>query len=143
MAKQVEECVMPAYYKNMYVVKDNFYDSIESKFIVDRFTAFEVEDSSKTIEICREFENKFDNESGMQPYLFFSKELMIETGKLMYSTFIFLAIFIGLIFFVTTSSFLYNKFYMDCQVDKKKYEQLNKLGMTYNEIKKLQLLRLA
>ncbi|PBH64800.1 hypothetical protein BGV14_19215 [Clostridioides difficile] len=25
---------------------------------------------------------------------------------------------------------------MDCQVDKKKYEQLNKLGMTYNEIKK-------
>lgn len=136
VAKQVEECVMPAYYKNMYVVKDNFYDSIESKFIVDRFTAFEVEDSSKTIEICREFENKFNNESGMQPYLFFSKELMIETGKLMYSTFIFLAIFIGLIFFVTTSSFLYNKFYMDCQVDKKKYEQLNKLGMTYNEIKK-------
>ncbi len=67
---------------------------------------------------------------------------MIETGKLMYSTFIFLAIFIGLIFFVTTSSFLYNKFYMDCQVDKKKYEQLNKLGMTYNEIKKLQRLRL-
>ncbi|EGT4907634.1 ABC transporter permease [Clostridioides difficile] len=136
VVKQVEECVMPAYYKNMYVVKDNFYDSIESKFIVDRFTAFEVEDSSKTMEICREFENKFNNESGMQPYLFFSKELMIETGKLMYSTFIFLAIFIGLIFFVTTSSFLYNKFYMDCQVDKKKYEQLNKLGMTYNEIKK-------
>ncbi len=72
---------------------------------MDRFTAFEVEDSSKTIEICREFENKFNNESGMQPYLFFSKELMIGTGKLMYSTFIFLAIFIGLIFFVTTSSF--------------------------------------
>ncbi|MGO0882310.1 FtsX-like permease family protein [Clostridioides difficile] len=136
VAKQVEECVMPAYYKNMYVVKDNFYESIKSKFIIDRFSAFEVKDSSEAIEICREFEDKFDNESGMQPYLFFSKELMIETGKLIYSTFMFLAIFIGLIFFVTTSSFLYNKFYMDCQVDKKKYEQLNKLGMTYKEIKK-------
>lgn len=136
VSKQVEECVMPAYYDNMYVVKDNFYDSIKSKFIVDRFTAFEVVDSSKTTEICRQFENKFNDESGMQPYLFFSKELMIENGKLTYSTFIFLAIFIGMIFFVTTSSFLYNKFYMDCQVDKKKYEQLNKLGMTYNEIKK-------
>lgn len=136
VAKQVEECVMPAYYKNMYVVKDNFYDSIKSKFIIDRFSAFEVKDSSEAIEICREFEDEFDNESGMQPYLFFSKELMIETGKLIYSTFMFLAIFIGLIFFVTTSSFLYNKFYMDCQVDKKKYEQLNKLGMTYKEIKK-------
>ncbi|MGO0985664.1 FtsX-like permease family protein [Clostridioides difficile] len=136
VVKQVEECVMPAYYKNMYVVKDNFYDSIKSKFIIDRFSAFEVKDSSEAIEICREFEDKFDNESGMQPYLFFSKELMIETGKLIYSTFMFLAIFIGLIFFVTTSSFLYNKFYMDCQVDKKKYEQLNKLGMTYKEIKK-------
>ncbi|MDB0439417.1 ABC transporter permease [Clostridioides difficile] len=136
VAKQVEECVMPAYYKNMYVVKDNFYESIKSKFIIDRFSAFEVKDSSEAIEICRQFEDKFDNESGMQPYLFFSKELMIETGKLIYSTFMFLAIFIGLIFFVTTSSFLYNKFYMDCQVDKKKYEQLNKLGMTYKEIKK-------
>lgn len=136
VAKQVEECVMPAYYKNMYVVKDNFYESIKSKFIIDRFSVFEVKDSSEAIEICREFEDKFDNESGMQPYLFFSKELMIETGKLIYSTFMFLAIFIGLIFFVTTSSFLYNKFYMDCQVDKKKYEQLNKLGMTYKEIKK-------
>lgn len=136
VVKQVEECVMPAYYDNMYVVKDNFYDSIKSKFIVDRFTTFEVVDSSKTTEICRQFENKFNDESGMQPYLFFSKELMIENGKLTYSTFMFLAIFIGMIFFVTTSSFLYNKFYMDCQVDKKKYEQLNKLGMTYNEIKK-------
>ncbi|UDN59127.1 FtsX-like permease family protein [Clostridioides sp. ES-S-0010-02] len=136
VAKQVDECVMPAYYKNMYVVKDNFYDSIKSKFIVDRFSAFEVKDSSETIDVCKQFEDKFDNESGMQPYLFFSKELMIETGKLTYSTFMFLAIFIGLIFFVTTSSFLYNKFYMDCQVDKKKYEQLNKLGMTYKEIKR-------
>ncbi|KPI47499.1 FtsX-like permease family protein [Clostridioides difficile] len=136
IVKQVEECIMPAYYDNMYVVKDNFYDSIKSKFIVDRFTTFEVADSSKTTEICRQFENKFNDESGMQPYLFFSKELMIENGKLTYSTFMFLAIFIGMIFFVTTSSFLYNKFYMDCQVDKKKYEQLNKLGMTYNEIKK-------
>lgn len=136
VAKQVEECVMPAYYKNMYVVKDNFYDSIKSKFIIDRFSTFEVEDSSKTIDICRQFEDKFDNESRMQPYLFFSKELMIETGKLTYSTFMFLAVFMGLIFFVTTSSFLYNKFYMDCQIDKKKYEQLNKLGMTYKEIKR-------
>lgn len=136
VAKQVEECVMPAYYKDMYVVKDNFYDSIKSKFIIDRFSTFEVEDSSKTIDICRQFEDKFDNESRMQPYLFFSKELMIETGKLTYSTFMFLAVFIGLIFFVTTSSFLYNKFYMDCQIDKKKYEQLNKLGMTYKEIKR-------
>lgn len=143
IVKQVEECIMPAYYDNMYVVKDNFYDSIKSKFIVDRFTTFEVADSSKTTEICRQFENKFNDESGMQPYLFFSKELMIENGKLTYSTFMFLAIFIGMIFFVTTSSFLYNKFYMDCQVDKKKYEQLNKLGMTYNEIKKASIIEIG
>lgn len=56
---------MLVYYKNMYVVKDNFYDSIELKFIVDRFIVFEVEDLSKIIEICREFENKFNNELGM------------------------------------------------------------------------------
>ena len=54
-------------------------------------------------------------------YKFLSKSIMVDSAKIAYSVLLFLSVFIGLIFFVTSSSFLYNKLYVDCQVDKKKY----------------------
>ena len=48
-----------------------------------------------------------------------------------------------MIFFVTSSSFLYNKLYVDCQVDKKKYRNLNKIGLTYKEIKKISTIEIG
>jgi len=56
---------------------------------------------------------------------------------------LFLTIFIGLIFFVTASSFLYNKIYMDCQEDKEKYMKLNKIGLTYKEIRKISTIEIG
>ena len=53
-----------------------------------------------------------------------------------YAILLFLSIFIGIIFFITYSSFLYNKLYVDCQDDKRKYRILNKIGLTYKEIRK-------
>ena len=53
-----------------------------------------------------------------------------------YAILLFLSIFIGIIFFITSSSFLYNKLYVDCQDDKRKYRSLNKIGLTYKEIRK-------
>lgn len=55
----------------------------------------------------------------------------------------FLTIFIGIIFFVTTGSFLYNKYYMDVQQDRMKYEQLNKIGITFKEIKKVSTIEIG
>lgn len=130
--KQVDKPVMPAYY-DLYAVKDDFYNSIESNYIVDKFTVFDTSNYMKTLSICKNFEKTYD-ELG---YDFLSKAVIIDSGKTTYSVLLFLAIFIGLIFFVTSSSFLYNKFYMDCQEDKKKYRNLNKIGLTYKEIRKI------
>ena len=55
----------------------------------------------------------------------------------------FLSIFIGVIFFVTSASFIYNKFYMDEEADKRKYKQLNKIGLTYKEINRIVTLEIG
>ena len=45
--------------------------------------------------------------------------------------------------FITSSSFLYNKLYVDCQDDKRKYRNLNKIGLTYKEIRKAVTVEIA
>ncbi|MGL6105986.1 ABC transporter permease [Romboutsia sp.] len=141
--RQIEKTVMPAYYSKMYVVKDEFYNSINTEFTIDKFTTFNVEDYNSTLDLVERFKDKYEGESGVEPYIFFSRADMLQTGKVVYSTVLFLGIFIGLIFFVTSSSFLYNKFYMDCQEDKKKYVKLNKIGLTYKEIKKISTIEIG
>lgn len=61
--------------------------------------------------------NKLANSFGEERVLLM-KAYLLESIKLGYRIFIFLAIFIGIIFFVTTASFLCNKCYMDIEDDK-------------------------
>ena len=139
---QVEKSIMPAYY-DMYVVKDDLYNSLNDNSTIDYFTAFNTHDYMSTLRVSEKFEEKYEDELIKEPYKFLSKSSVLEFGKLAYSTVLFLAIFIGLIFFVTSSSFLYNKIYMDCIEDKKKYAKLNKIGLTYKEIKKISTLEIG
>lgn len=132
---QVDKPVMPAYY-DIYVVRDDFYNSIKSNCIVDNFTTFDTDNYMSTLKISKNFEENYEAELN-NGYKFLSKSFVLDFGKTVFSTLLFLTIFIGLIFFVTSSSFLYNKLYMDCQEDKKKYADLNKVGLTYREIKKV------
>lgn len=125
--------VIPAYY-SAYVVKDDFYNSINSDYTEDKFVAIDVKDYMKTLNASKSFEKDCKDDEG---YKFLSKSIIIDSGKIAYSVLLFLSIFVGLIFFVTSSSFLYNKIYVDCQEDKKKYRNLNKIGLTYNEVKKI------
>ncbi len=115
--KYVIKHVMPAYY-SVYVVKDEFYNSINSDYIENKFVAIDTKDYMKTLDMSKNFEKVCKNDAG---YKFLSKSIMIDSGKIAISVLLFLSIFIGLIFFVTSSSFLYNKLYTDCQEDKKKY----------------------
>lgn len=140
--KQVDKSVMPAYY-DLYVVKDDFYNDIKNNCIIDDFTTFDTSNYMKTLEVCKNFENKYKEELNNESYKFLSKAFVLDYGKTTFSTLLFLTIFIGLIFFVTSSSFLYNKIYMDCQEDKEKYMKLNKMGLTYREIKKISTIEIG
>lgn len=142
VAKQVDKPIMPAYY-DLYVVKDDLYNKIKANYIVDEFTTFDTNNYMKTLDICKTFENKYKEELNNESYKLLSKALILDAGKIFFSTLLFLTIFIGLIFFVTASSFLYNKIYMDCQEDKEKYLKLNKIGLTYKEIRKISTIEIG
>ncbi|NMM65838.1 ABC transporter permease [Clostridium sp. P21] len=135
VAKKVNNRIMPAFYGDVYVVKDNVYERINGSKVY--FSTFNVKNYKDTLNICNGYKNKFSEDNMDKICKSFLKANILETTKIAYSVILFSAIFIGLIFFVTTASFLYNKCYMDIIEDKSKYKQLNKIGLTYKEIKKV------
>ncbi len=127
--------VIPTFYGDVYVVKDDVYEKLNG--VKGYFGALNVNNYKDTLNICNNYYSNFGNADGDKIYNNFLKAHILESTKIAYGVILFSAIFIGLIFFVTTGSFLYNKCYMDVIEDKKKYKQLNKIGLTYREIKKV------
>ena len=137
--KYADKSVMPAYY-SAYVVKDDFYNSINLDCIEDKFIAIDTKDYMKTLNVIKSFEDVYKDEVG---YKLLSRASIVDHGWIVYAILLFLAIFIGIIFFITSSSFLYNKLYVDCPDDKRKYRNLNKIGLTYKEIRKTVTVEIA
>ena len=121
-----------------HTLKEENYDYKKVK-IEDTYN-FQIKDWSYTYKV---YDKYFDKYGDDQFSLLLSKSHIYETEKRAYGTIMFLSIFIGILFFVTSGSFIYNKFYMDEEVDKQKYVQLNKIGLTYNEIKKVVTLEIG
>lgn len=127
--------VLPTFYGDIYVIKDDIYEKING--VNAYFGTLDVNNYKNTLNICNKFYAKFGEDNGNKIYNNFLKSHILECTRIAYGMILFIVIFIGLIFFVTTGSFLYNKCYMDVIEDKKKYKQLNKIGLTYTEIKKV------
>lgn len=137
--KYSDKSVMPAYY-SAYVAKDDFYNSISLDCIEDKFIAIDTKDYMKTLGAIKSFGDVYKDEV---EYKLLSRASMVDHGRIVYAVLLFLSIFIGFIFFITSSSFLYNKLYVDCQDDKSKYRNLNKIGLTYKEIRKVVTVEIA
>ncbi|WML37321.1 ABC transporter permease [Clostridium sp. OS1-26] len=135
VAKKSDKRVIPTFYGDVYIVKDDVYEKING--VKCYFGALNVENYKDTLNICNSYYNNFGDDEGDNIYKNFLKAHILESTKIAYGVILFSVIFIGLIFFVTTASFLYNKCYMDIIEDKNKYRQLNKIGLTYKEIKKV------
>lgn len=133
VAKKNDKGILPTIYRDVYVVKDEVYERI----VGDKyyFATFDVDNYKDTLNICKNFYDNFGD--GDKFNSSFLKADILESTKIAYGVLLFSAIFIGLIFFVTTGSFLYNKCYMNIIEDKNKYKQLNKIGLTFKEIKKI------
>ncbi len=138
---KLEERVIPALYDDIYIVKDDVYDKISGS--TSSFCAFNVESYKDTLNICKNYKDKFGENNHNEDYIILMKADILESHKIGYGVIMFLTIFIGIIFFVTTGSFLYNKYYMDVQQDRVKYEQLNKIGITFKEIKKVSTIEIG
>lgn len=138
---KLEKRIVPAYYDDVYVLSDDDYKKIEGSESL--FIAFNVKDYKDTLNICNDYSKKFGDEIYNGGYTLLMKAERLEASKLQYGEGMFLTIFIGILFFVTTGSFLYNKCYMDVEEDKVKYEKLNKIGLTFREIKKVSTIEIG
>ncbi|AVQ37843.1 ABC transporter permease [Clostridium botulinum] len=138
---KLKERVIPALYDDVYIVKDDVYRKINGS--ISLFSALNVKNYKDTLNICKSYKEKFGEDNHKENYIILMKADILESHKIGYGVVLFLAIFIGIIFFVTTGSFLYNKYYMDVKEDRVKYEQLNKIGLTFREIKKVSTIEIG
>jgi putative ABC transport system permease protein len=134
ITKEISVKLLQDQFHAIYVVADQLFDRIEVTEEAQPQYAFQVKDWSGTYVIYDEYEKKYGDNSKS---LFLSKSHIYETEKRAYGTIMFLSIFLGVIFFVASGSFIYNKFYMDQESDKQKYKQLHKIGLTFKEMKKV------
>lgn len=137
----LEGNLLPALYEDLYVLDDELYNKI--KALSFSFYSINVDNYKDTLDISRSYLEKFGDENYSKERVLFLKSELLELIKLGYGIFMFLAIFIGIIFFVTTASFLYNKYYMDIEADKVRYSKLNKIGLTFKEIKKISTIEIG
>lgn len=127
--------VLPAIFETVKVISDDAFDKTHGKIIY--FGAVNVSDYKTTLDISREYLKKFTTVKRDKYSNDFLKSYIYERTKVGYGVLLFSCIFIGLVFFITTASFLYNKCYMDIIEDKQKYSRLSKIGLTFKEIKKI------
>lgn len=129
------EGVLPAICEDVYIVKDSVYENVKGRTCY--FEGINLKDYRNTLDICNNFYSKYKSDSGNKYFNNFLKASILDKTKRAYGVILFSVIFIGLIFFVTTGSFLYNKCYMDIIEDKRKYNKLYKIGLTFKEIKSI------
>lgn len=141
ISKVLDKRILPALYVDVCVVKDSLYNNIKDNSILNRLCVMDVHDYGKTLSLSRNFEKKY--ESNNSDFVFISRAIMLDNSKILYGVLILLGLFIGVIFFVTTGSFIYNKLYMESEIDKKKYKQLNKIGLTFKEIKRISTIEIG
>lgn len=127
--------IIPTLYGQVYVVKEDIYEKVNGTKAY--FGAVNVNKYKDSLSVCKKYYDTFGQEEADNIHNNLLKAKILDSTKIAYGVILFIVIFIGLIFFVTTGSFLYNKCYMDVIEDKKKYRQLNKIGLTYAEIKKV------
>lgn len=131
--------------ESLLVVNDNIYSKLEKDknnvtfniFAYDynnwensHTTSDKIEDGIKKISKNNynkgEYYDYFTNLPG-----YYNQEVQLNKSLL------FIGTFIGIIFFICSCSFLYFRFYTDLITDKEKYKNLSKIGLSYNEMKKI------
>lgn len=129
--------VLSGFYADAYVVKDEVFDSIENYIYKESYATFYVEDWYDTLGVAKRINEEFGKDETFRQYNFTSSAIEFEIGRQKNGLNLLVVLFIGILFFFTTGSFLYNKFYMDVNDDKIKFKNMSKVGVTYSDIKKI------
>lgn len=129
--------VLSGFYADAYVVKDEIFDPIENYIFKENICAFYVEDWYSTLEVSKKIKEELQKTEGFIDFSISSTAIAFDDKRQKNGLNLLVVLFIGVLFFFTTGSFLYNKFYMDVNDDKIKFKNMGKIGVTYNDIKKV------
>ncbi|MBO8163223.1 MAG: hypothetical protein H0Z34_05780 [Brevibacillus sp.] len=70
-------------------------------------------------------------------YQFTARSLPYHQSKQMANTVLFVGLFLGILFFVASGSFLYFRLYTDLETDKRQYRAITKIGLTEKELTRI------
>ncbi|WP_434291385.1 FtsX-like permease family protein [Clostridium botulinum] len=129
--------VLSGSYADAYVIKDEIFNNIENYIYKEDYYAFYVENWYSTLDVAKKIYAQFNRDTEYKNYYILSSAISFDTNRKNNSLNLLIVLFIGMLFFFTTGSFLYNKFYMDVNEDKKKFRDMNKIGVSYDDIKKV------
>src|SRR5690625_142373 len=116
-----------------YIVSDQAYENLPDPVRDSRFFSWLAKGKAeeKLIDVGEVLEEKFEqNEWFVVDYTIY----MVDKA---YGPILFVGLFIGIVFFVSSGSFLYFRLYSDVDEDKQKFKSISKMGLTTEELKKV------
>ncbi|MGI5998079.1 MAG: ABC transporter permease [Lutispora sp.] len=129
-------------FRNLVVVNDETYDEITGIQEKYHSYSYDIPDWLNTLEVTEKLREKLG--VGEQGKYFWSTRiegynLESQNKKL----FLYVGFFLGAIFFLGASSFLYFRLYTDLNQEKSKYFGISKLGLSFEEMKKVASIQIA
>lgn len=127
------------------IINDDLYNSMESKNSVIKYYGYKVKDIEAALKNDTYLKEKIlgKNFEHRGEYYFLNSPENHNAEKIQGNLMLFIGFFIGVIFFIGAGSFLYFRFYTDLNMDKEKYRNLSKIGITEKEIKKAATVQIA
>ncbi|MEC0123136.1 FtsX-like permease family protein [Paenibacillus pabuli] len=121
-------------YNKYYVLNDDRYEQLPEPQSSEGYYVFAVSDWEATEAVGQQLEGEIGHSKNDS---FFSLAFHIKQLLQSYSAVMFVGLFIGVVFFVASGSFLYFRLYTDLDDDKAKYASIMKLGLTSRELSKI------
>lgn len=121
------------------VVPDDVFKQINGK--QERaYIAFDVPKAKDTTAIGKSLDEQMEFSPN---YRFSSSALILDVVKEVYSLIIFVGLFVSVLFFVATGSFLYFRLYSDLAEDKRHYQAISKIGLSMRELSRIATTQVA
>ncbi|WP_339306193.1 FtsX-like permease family protein [Paenibacillus sp. FSL L8-0435] len=121
-------------YNKYYVMNDDRYEQLPEPQSSEGYYVFAVSDWKATEAVGQQLNNEIGHSKNDS---FFSLAFHIKQLLQSYSAVMFVGLFVGVVFFVASGSFLYFRLYTDLDDDKAKYASIIKLGLTSRELSKI------
>lgn len=140
--KKLDRAVISSYFANetnYYVVSDDRYFELEGTSN-NTYFAYDVPDQRKSKLAGKQILEQIDS----YEYSYFSSQAYtINQVREGFSLLLFVGIFVSIVFFVATGSFLYFRLYTDLADDKRHYQAIAKIGLAMHELRKIATTQVA